>query len=189
MAGQAAGAKVPLTEEEQQHQQQQQQQQHHHHTLNADPSEESDNPATDADADAQAYSNPPSGASSYFVPQPNATSSKFDAVTPGIELATYVPEESPRETRGSDAHRSARVSYFPPGDANANSAYRGLVRRVTIPFEFMARRESLSDIRMANPDLSLSGNIISATFNLPHAVTYCKGGKWVSFPPSMAAHC
>ncbi|KJZ73439.1 hypothetical protein HIM_07233 [Hirsutella minnesotensis 3608] len=42
----------------------------------------------------------------------------------------------------------------------------------------MARRESLSELRAANPDLALSGNIISATFNLPHAVTYCKDGDW-----------
>lgn len=45
----------------------------------------------------------------------------------------------------------------------------------------MARRESLSEIRAANPELSLTGNIISATFNIPHAVTYHKGGAWVSF--------
>ncbi|PHH85950.1 hypothetical protein CDD83_10949 [Cordyceps sp. RAO-2017] len=42
----------------------------------------------------------------------------------------------------------------------------------------MARRESLSELRAANPELSLSGNIISATFNLPHALTYCKNGDW-----------
>ncbi|KAJ4862659.1 glycosyltransferase family 20 domain-containing protein [Trichoderma breve] len=42
----------------------------------------------------------------------------------------------------------------------------------------MARRESLSEIRAANPELSLTGNIISATFNIPHAVTYHKGGAW-----------
>ncbi|KAM0466831.1 hypothetical protein ACHAPV_000340 [Trichoderma viride] len=42
----------------------------------------------------------------------------------------------------------------------------------------MARRESLSEIRASNPELSLTGNIISATFNIPHAVTYHKGGAW-----------
>ncbi|KAL6887412.1 family 20 glycosyltransferase [Trichoderma longibrachiatum] len=42
----------------------------------------------------------------------------------------------------------------------------------------MARRESLSEIRAANPELFLTGNIISATFNIPHAVTYHKGGAW-----------
>lgn len=43
----------------------------------------------------------------------------------------------------------------------------------------MARRESLSELRAANPDLALSGNIISATFNLPHALAYRKDGDWV----------
>ncbi|KAL7796666.1 glycosyltransferase family 20 protein [Trichoderma ceciliae] len=42
----------------------------------------------------------------------------------------------------------------------------------------MARRESITEIRAANPELSLTGNIISATFNIPHAVTYHKGGAW-----------
>ncbi|POR35315.1 Trehalose-phosphatase [Tolypocladium paradoxum] len=42
----------------------------------------------------------------------------------------------------------------------------------------MARRESLTEIRAANPDLALSGNIISATFNIPHALTYHKGADW-----------
>jgi trehalose 6-phosphate synthase/phosphatase len=43
----------------------------------------------------------------------------------------------------------------------------------------LRRRESLSDIRAANPDLALSGNIISATFNTPHSFVYRKGGDWV----------
>lgn len=43
----------------------------------------------------------------------------------------------------------------------------------------MARRESLSELRAANPELALSGNIISATFNLPHALTYRRDGDWV----------
>lgn len=44
----------------------------------------------------------------------------------------------------------------------------------------MARRESLSDIRASNPDLALTGNIISATFTIPHSFAYRKGGEWVS---------
>jgi trehalose 6-phosphate synthase/phosphatase len=44
----------------------------------------------------------------------------------------------------------------------------------------MARQESLSDIGAANPDLSLSGNIISATFSAPHSFTYRSNGNWVS---------
>ncbi len=41
------------------------------------------------------------------------------------------------------------------------------------------RRESLTEIREANPDLALSGNILSATFNIPHTLKYRKGGDWV----------
>lgn len=44
----------------------------------------------------------------------------------------------------------------------------------------MRRRESLSEIRAANPDLALTGNIISATFSTPHTFRYLKGGDWVS---------
>ncbi|RDA89474.1 hypothetical protein CP533_3632 [Ophiocordyceps camponoti-saundersi (nom. inval.)] len=42
----------------------------------------------------------------------------------------------------------------------------------------MTRRESLAELRAANPELALSGNIISVTFDLPYALTYCKGGDW-----------
>ncbi|ERS95413.1 trehalose-phosphatase [Sporothrix schenckii ATCC 58251] len=45
-----------------------------------------------------------------------------------------------------------------------------------------ARRESLTDIRASNPDLALSGNIISATFNIPHSLDYHKGADWVLKP-------
>lgn len=40
------------------------------------------------------------------------------------------------------------------------------------------QRESFSDIRKTSPDLSLSGNIISATFNIPHSLKYRKGADW-----------
>lgn len=48
-------------------------------------------------------------------------------------------------------------------------------------------QDSLSDIRHKFPNLSLSGNIISATFTIPHLLKYTKGsgengttGSWVS---------
>lgn len=47
--------------------------------------------------------------------------------------------------------------------------------------DMATRRESLSDIRASNPDLALSGNIISATFNIPHSLDYRKGADWVSY--------
>lgn len=40
-------------------------------------------------------------------------------------------------------------------------------------------RESMSDIRAISPDLALTGNIISATFNIPHSLKYRKGADWV----------
>jgi trehalose 6-phosphate synthase/phosphatase len=42
--------------------------------------------------------------------------------------------------------------------------------------------ESMSDIRAISPDLSLTGNIISATFNIPHALKYRKGTDWELAP-------
>jgi len=41
-----------------------------------------------------------------------------------------------------------------------------------------SRRDSLSDIRARNPNLALSGNIISATFTIPHLLRYHKGSDW-----------
>lgn len=41
-------------------------------------------------------------------------------------------------------------------------------------------KASMSDIRSISPDLALTGNIISATFNLPHSLKYRKGADWVS---------
>lgn len=53
-------------------------------------------------------------------------------------------------------------------------------------------QDSLSDIRHKFPNLSLSGNIISATFTIPHLLKYTKGsgekgttGSWVSSDPSL----
>lgn len=102
------------------------------------------------------------------------TRRRLEAVTPGIDLSTYFPSTSPSDL--------ARPSYFsaadpniPPGPANSSNLVE---RQVPAMAAALARRESLSDIRAANPDLSLSGNIISATFTTPHALNYCKGGHW-----------
>lgn len=44
----------------------------------------------------------------------------------------------------------------------------------------MGSQDSLSDIRAKFPSLSLSGNIISATFTVPVGLKYRKGVDWVS---------
>lgn len=102
---------------------------------------------------------------------PQSTDLSFEAVTPGIDPRAYLAKS---ETRRGDGPNS---SYFSRADtviSPQSQARNSLVRQPT-----MERLESLSDIRAANPDLHLSGNIISATFNAPHAFTYRKNGQWV----------
>ncbi len=56
------------------------------------------------------------------------------------------------------------------------------LRRMSLA-AMVGRRESLSEIRDSNPDLALSGDIISATFNIPHSLKYRKGGDWGPLNP------
>jgi trehalose 6-phosphate synthase/phosphatase len=109
-----------------------------------------------------------------------------EAVTPGIHPSTYTAQSPPEE--------SSTQSYFSKSDqplsteletsaqspsqaaAGANSGDE-ILRRMSLAI--MGRRESLSEIRGKNPELSLSGNIISATFNIPHSFKYRKGADWV----------
>ena len=93
------------------------------------------------------------------------------AATPGIHPLTYL-EGSLNPTIGLSPTSTVPASYFSTA-AQTNSPTQP--RLPTI----MARRQSLSEIRASNPDLSLSGNIISATFNIPHNFTYQKSGDWV----------
>ena len=112
---------------------------------------------------------------------PASTDLGFEAVTPGIDPRAYSSKQagslSPQITTGQSYFSKADTS-IPPRQREYNS----LVRQATTTnaAAAMARPESLSDIQAANPDLSLSGNIISATFNAPHAFTYRKDGQWVS---------
>lgn len=118
----------------------------------------------------------------------------FDAVTPGINLSTYVARpssrvpHSPRDILSRSHHQhpqrgdsdDAPPSYFSRADPTIRRPNGPLpLRRTTTAAMASGRRESLSDIQRANPDLALSGNIISATFNIPHAFSYSKGGDWV----------
>ncbi|EPE04302.1 glycosyltransferase family 20 protein [Ophiostoma piceae UAMH 11346] len=43
-------------------------------------------------------------------------------------------------------------------------------------------QETMAAIREKNPDLALSGNVISVTFNIPHSLEYRKGADWVLKP-------
>jgi hypothetical protein len=111
-------------------------------------------------------------------------------VTPGINPGTYRP------TPGADTQGAGSAGYFdrelgavqeeeeditaltPSQIAAGAKTTNNLLERMSLAA--MGRRQSLSEIRAAHPDLSLSGNIISATFNIPHLLGYNKGADWVS---------
>ena len=52
---------------------------------------------------------------------------------------------------------------------------------VAVMGDHSASKESMTEIRAISPDLALTGNIISATFNIPHTLKYRKGADWVRF--------
>jgi trehalose 6-phosphate synthase/phosphatase len=126
-------------------------------------------------------------------------------VTPGIHLATYESESSqdsskPQSPTGyfsqdpsKSEKRSRKISDAPrvqsptqigsefrassPTEAIKGAmSDRDVLRRMSLSSR--GRRESISDIKAAVPDLALSGNIISATFTLPHSLKYQTSGDW-----------
>ena len=114
-------------------------------------------------------------------------------VTPGINARTYKSESSGDSRAADAAPPSDSPGYFnsitssrshlavsPDGmeeEQNPDNAEspQEILRRLSLS------GESLAKIREANPDLALSGNIISATFTLPHTLKYRKGSDWVRF--------
>lgn len=85
-----------------------------------------------------------------------------------------------RLTLADSSVTSAKMSSSSPSTI-ASTLASTLASTISPAAAAMRRRESLSEIRAANPDLALTGNIISATFNTPHSFSYRKGGDWVSF--------
>lgn len=114
-------------------------------------------------------------------------------VTPGIQPSTYSSQVNIESTK------AASPSYFNQNDNNVSkesatgpaidassptnlvqgaSSDHEVLRRMSISLS--GRRESITEIKAAAPDLALSGNIISATFTTPHSLKYHKSGDWVS---------
>ncbi|KAH0442446.1 glycosyltransferase family 20 [Colletotrichum camelliae] len=110
---------------------------------------------------------------------------------------THAGDNNNNNNTSSSSHRSSssssKVAFAPssstPGPATTPSIAshnlptspgtttgKDILKRMTLAA--MGRRESLSQIRASNPDLQLSGNIISATFNIPHSLKYRKGSDW-----------
>ncbi|KAI1483600.1 glycosyltransferase family 20 protein [Daldinia eschscholtzii] len=116
-------------------------------------------------------------------------------VTPGIQPSTYlsrtstdsIKSASPSYFTRDPASQSSGVSRPPPAEPPLDgSSPTNLVKGATSDHEVLrrmsvstkGRRESISEIRAAAPDLALSGNIISVTFTTPYSIKYLKNGEW-----------
>lgn len=115
-------------------------------------------------------------------------------VTPGIGVETYDSGTSAdsAESAASSNYFSSKPAGMPeevivsPDAIDDNMAAQpsdpvsghDILRRMSKASR--GRRQTLSEIKSAFPALSLSGNVISATFNMPHSLRYRKGNDWVS---------
>lgn len=137
-------------------------------------------------------------------------------VTPGIGRGAYEEEHTdlPPSPQGQGAGYFARpineheIAHSPGtvGLDEAGSVDRQLAAGADAGKDYMrrlstvvtgagrpvaiGRQDSMADIRDKFPNLSLSGNIISATFTIPYLLKYTKGsgekgttGSWVSSDP------
>ncbi|KAI1305077.1 trehalose-phosphatase [Xylaria venustula] len=105
-------------------------------------------------------------------------------VTPGIFQATY---KTPAIQRSDDSESRGYFTQDPgqapegTGTPSPTDLLRGamsgdeVLRRLR---QSTDRRESITDIQSAAPDLALSGNIISVTFTTPHTIKYRRNGEW-----------
>jgi trehalose 6-phosphate synthase/phosphatase len=105
-------------------------------------------------------------------------------VTPGIHLSTYASDSSgvvPQSYFANDVDELREPLAQSPSEA-AEGAKSGhdILRKMSLSGH--QRKASLTDVdpRAANPSLSLSGSVISATFTIPHSLHYRKGQEWVS---------
>lgn len=125
-------------------------------------------------------------------------------VTPGIEAETYFQEsgrssqasgsyfhfQPPNEVAASPDSVDGNIMSSTSPEAAADAASMSghdILRRMSRSSR--GRRESLSDVRAAYPSLPLSGNVISATFNMPHSLKYRKGADWVCSPLRRGYSC
>lgn len=132
-------------------------------------------------------------------------------VTPGITRDAYESETSYRADEPGaagnadpgyfsrhDVDNALAASPAPDSTNRENQSFDNKIetgarqgadylRRVSVA-AMNPSKETMADIRAISPDLSLTGNIISATFNIPHSLKYRKGADWVcaSSPSSSA---
>lgn len=110
-------------------------------------------------------------------------------VTPGINLSTY-NQQSPalndharspsyftRDPAKQDRRPEQASSFSTHNILKGAMTSQEVLRRMSLSLR--GRRESLSEIRNAAPDLGLTGNVISATYVTPYRIIHHKNGEWV----------
>ncbi|RYP07766.1 hypothetical protein DL764_002313 [Monosporascus ibericus] len=110
-------------------------------------------------------------------------------VTPGIALSTYRAQHSPainddaaapsyfsRNPTKQERRSETEIPWSTQDLLKGAMTSQEVLRRMSLSIR--GRRESLTEIKNAAPDLGLSGNVISATFVTPHHIKYRKGGEW-----------
>jgi trehalose 6-phosphate synthase/phosphatase len=96
---------------------------------------------------------------------------------------TLDPRKHDRPAKSSQIGQSAGDDFGDRRSSSPTNLIRGamtgeeVLRRMS--HAAAGRRESITDIRSAAPDLALTGNIISVTFTTPHTIRYHKNGGWV----------
>lgn len=105
-------------------------------------------------------------------------------VTPGINLSTYASDSNGAVAQSYFAHDvqklRGQLAQSPSEAAEGAKSGHDILRRMSLSSH--QRHVSLIDVdpRAANPSLSLSGSVISATFCIPYSLQYRKGRDWVS---------
>lgn len=107
-------------------------------------------------------------------------------VTPGIGLGEYASQKNTGDS-SYFVHDLSKLretmAQSPSAAASGAKTNHEILRRMSLSGPGLKRQDSLLDVdpRAANPSLSLSGGIISATFCIPHSLKYRKGSDWVRF--------
>jgi trehalose 6-phosphate synthase/phosphatase len=105
-------------------------------------------------------------------------------VTPGINLSTYASDSSGALAQSYFTHDVQKMrdqlAQSPSEAAAGAKSGHDILRKISLSGH--QRQVSLTDVdpRAANPSLSLSGSVISATSCIPYALQYRKGRDWVS---------
>ena len=121
------------------------------------------------------------------------TSNTKVPVTPGINLSTYrqspalndhalAPSYFTRDPAKQDRRPQQEFSFSTQNILKGAMTSQEVLRRMSLSLQ--GRRESISEIRNAAPDLGLTGNVISATYVTPYRITHHKNGEWVCVVPA-----